>query len=143
MDGKPCLVITSIAGPTPSLSELAVAARSHDFDFLLIGDEPSPDDFTLDGCDFYGLDRQRELPFAFAQTCPVRSYARKNIGYLLAMRRGAPIIIETDDDAVAYPAFWRPCESTQTVKTLEGGGWVNVYRYFTLPPMIPDSAATS
>jgi hypothetical protein len=126
-----CLVITSIAEPTPGLQAIAAAAQRSDFDFIVIGDEASPASFDLNGCDFYSLERQRQLQFDFARTCPVRHYARKNIGYLLAMQRGAPMILETDDDTVAYDRFWQPRERSQTVKRVADRGWVNVYRYFS------------
>jgi hypothetical protein len=125
------LVVTSIAEPTPPLKALAAGARAHDFDFLVVGDEGSPARFELDGCDFYGLDRQRALDLDFARLCPTRHYARKNVGYLLAMQSGAPFIVETDDDTVADERFWRPREPTHTVRTIADHGWVNVYRYFS------------
>jgi len=128
---KTCLVITSIAEPTPTLQALAAASRGHDFDFILIGDEASPASFELEGCDFYGLERQHQLQLGFERLCPVRHYARKNIGYLIAMQRGAPIILETDDDTVAYDRFWQPRERSQAVSTIADQGWVNVYRYFS------------
>jgi hypothetical protein len=129
--GSTCLVITSIAEPTPGLRALAATARRSGTDFILIGDETSPAGFELEGCDFYGLERQRQLPLEFARICPTRHYARKNTGYLLAMQRGAEVIIETDDDTVAYDRFWEPRERSQTVARLDGCGWVNVYRYFS------------
>jgi hypothetical protein len=131
MPGAPCLVITSIAEPTPGLQALAEASVHHGFDFILIGDEASPKQFQLGGCDFYGLDRQQSLQLDFAQVCPVRHYARKNIGYLLAMQRGAPVIIETDDDTVASEPFWRARERSHAVRTIAEHGWINVYRYFS------------
>lgn len=124
-------MITSIAEPTPALQALAAACRDRDFDFILIGDAASPASFELEGCDFYGLERQHELPLGFAQICPVRHYARKNIGYLIAMQRGAPIILETDDDTVAGDRFWQPRERSQAIKWIADQGWVNVYRYFS------------
>jgi STELLO glycosyltransferase-like protein len=131
MPRKPCLVITSIAEPTPVLQSLAAASQHSGFDFILIGDEASPPRFELEGCHFYGLERQRELQFELARICPTRHYARKNIGYLLAMQRGAPTIVETDDDTVASDRFWRVRERSQGVGTIAGPGWVNVYRYFS------------
>ncbi len=124
-------MITSIAGPTPALKALATASRRTAFDFILIGDEASPASFELEGCDFYSLERQRQLPFELARICPTGRYARKNIGYLLAMQRGASIIVETDDDTTAFEGFWDSRERTQLVATLAAGGWVNVYRYFS------------
>jgi len=125
------LVITSIAAPTPELQTLAAASQDHDFDFILIGDEASPKDFELEGCDFYGLERQLQLRLDYPRICPRRHYARKNIGYLLAMQRGAPIILETDDDTIAYDSFWQPRERFHAVRLVADHGWVNVYRYFS------------
>jgi hypothetical protein len=125
------LVITSIARPTPALKALAAASRRTGFDFILIGDDASPASFELEGCDFYSLERQRQLPFALVRICPTGHYARKNIGYLLAMQRGASIIVETDDDTTAFEGFWDSRERTHEVATLAARGWVNVYRYFS------------
>ena len=130
MSGKTCLVVTSIAGPAGTLEALAAVARRRGVDFIVIGDAASPDDFELDGCDFYGLERQRELPFELAELCPVRHYARKNIGYLLALERGASVVLETDDDSIAYDRFWCSSERRQSVRTVGTNGWTNPYRYF-------------
>jgi len=124
-------VLTSVSESTPALRALAAAARDNGTDFIIVGDVSSPKGFELDGCDFYELESQQRLPFAFARACPVRHYARKNVGYLLAMQRGAETILETDDDSVAHEAFWQARERTQLIPTLERAGWVNVYRYFS------------
>ena len=125
------LVITSIAPPTPALRRLAEGATVAGMDFVLVGDEASPAGFDLPGCDFYGLDRQRGLGLATADACPVRHYARKNVGYLVAMERGAETIVETDDDTDAYDAFWQVRQEAQSVAVVEQPGWVNIYGYFT------------
>lgn len=131
MAARTTLVITSIAEPTPPLRALAVGARASGMDFVLVGDEASPRGFALDGCDFYGLERQRLLGLATAELCPTRSYARKNIGYLVAMAGGAEAIVETDDDSVATRAFWRQRQRLVAARVVERQGWANVYRYFS------------
>ena len=125
------LVVTSIAAPTRALEELAESAARADMDFVLIGDTSSPAEFVLPGCDFYGLERQRSLGLATAEVCPTRHYARKNVGYLIAMDRGAETIVETDDDTDAYDAFWQPRELIETAAVIRPPGWVNVYAYFS------------
>ncbi|HSP62175.1 MAG TPA: STELLO glycosyltransferase family protein, partial [Pyrinomonadaceae bacterium] len=52
-------------------------------------------------------------------------------GYLLAMRAGATLIIETDDDNTPYETFWHQRTRLQTVRAATEAGWLNVYRYFT------------
>jgi hypothetical protein len=126
------LVVTSIAKPNAVLRQLAEGCLEHGYRFLLIGDVPSPPDFALEGCRFYGLAEQRELGFELARKCPTRHYARKNIGYLQAIREGASVIMETDDDNIPYPEFWQSHERLcGSVKTVAGHGWVNVYGYFS------------
>jgi len=131
VDEKIAVVVTSIAGPNKVLGDLAEGCKERGYHFIVIGDEASPADFHLDGCDFYSLERQVETGFKFAQMCPTRHYARKNIGYLIAISNGATIIIETDDDNIPYDTFWRPRSQGQSVKVVEKVGWLNVYRYFT------------
>jgi len=77
------------------------------------------------------LKAQRDSGLAYAKICPERHYARKNIGYLLACRDGAEVIIETDDDNLPRPGFWHTRQRQQKVEAVEEPGWINVYRYFT------------
>jgi len=131
MKDKIYLIVTSIAEPNEILRQLAQDCIEKNYQFIVIGDEASPPDFQIDGCDFYNLEKQKQTGLRFAQSCPTRHYARKNIGYLLAIRDGATTIIETDDDNIPYPQFWNQRQRFQNVLVLENSGWVNVYNYFT------------
>jgi hypothetical protein len=125
------LVVTSINPPNPILRALAEGAVKSGVDFVLAGDSKSPPDFALDGCRFLDLAAQRATGFALAAACPIRHYARKNIGYLAAIERGATFIIETDDDNWPADAFFAERPRQVAAGGLTGGGWANVYRYFT------------
>jgi len=131
MEPKTVLVVTSVASPNAALKELASGCQQHGVEFFVIGDEGSPRQFELEGCRFYDLKEQMELGFAFARLCPARSYARKNIGYLLAMRTGAAVLIETDDDNFPRAEFWAQRHRKQLARLISDTGWVNIYRYFT------------
>ncbi len=128
---NPTLVVTSVAPPGPILKELARQSVQHNIRFVLIGDAASPPDFAMDGCEFYSLPAQRQLPFALTQHIPHRNYARKNIGYLLAMAGGSDVIIETDDDNLPRPEFWLPRREVHEAECLNESGWVNIYKYFS------------
>jgi hypothetical protein len=128
---KTAIVVTSIASPNSALQALARGCRERGHSFIVIGDEASPTDFSLDGCDFFGLQQQSELGLRLAALCPTRHYARKNIGYLVAMRGGVTLIIETDDDNTPYETFWDQRRRQQNVRTSTEPGWLNAYRYFT------------
>lgn len=131
MPEKIALIVTSISAPNAVLQALARGGREHGVQFIVIGDERSPADFKLDDCRFYSLSEQRELEFEFARKCPTRHYARKNIGYLVALQAGASVIIETDDDNFPEQEFWDERRRHQSVGVSANAGWVNVYRYFT------------
>jgi hypothetical protein len=128
---KTALVVTSIAPPNEALRLLAAGASARGMDFFLVGDASSPGDFDLAGCDFYDLNRQATTGLKTAGLVPQRQYARKNIGYLLAARAGAEIIIETDDDNLPRDGFWAPRVRTQRAAHVRECGWMNVYGYFS------------
>lgn len=128
---KFALVVTSIAAPNAALKALAQGSEENNFDFILIGDEASPSDFYLRGCRFYSLIDQQKLSFQLANLLPTRHYARKNLGYLIALNEGATTIVETDDDNFPKADFWASRIRRQSVPTVPGTGWLNVYRYFT------------
>ena len=105
-DNKPALVITTINAPNNIMKELAVGAARADWRFIIIGDSKTPPDFHLGNSEYYNLDAQRQLGFLYAELCPIKHYARKNIGYLSAIKSGAPLIVETDDDNIPLPEFF-------------------------------------
>lgn len=125
------VVITSISEPNKVLRNIAEESKKRSYEFIVIGDESSPSKFELDGCKFYSLEQQVASGLKFAELCPKRHYARKNIGYLLAIQNKANLILELDDDNIPRPDFWVPRKREQHVHTLENAGWVNVYSYFT------------
>jgi hypothetical protein len=131
MNEKIAVVITSISSPNRVLCDIAQSAKERNCQFIVIGDESSPLNFELDGCNFYSLKQQVETGLKFAELCPKRHYARKNIGYLLAIQQKSSRIIELDDDNIPRDDFWPPRKREQYVPTIKNAGWVNVYSYFT------------
>ena len=125
------LVVTSINPPNAILRALADGAARAGVEFIVIGDTKSPPDFALEHCRFLDIAAQLGTGFAFAAACPTRHYARKNIGYLLAIRLGARVIIETDDDNWPTDAFFVPRRRDQRARGLTDFGWSNLYRYFS------------
>lgn len=134
---QPCTVITSISPPNAAMRAFAEEGARHGHRFLVVGDTKSPAGFALDGCDYYDVARQVDSGLGYAAICPVRHYARKNIGYLLAIRAGAQAIRDTDDDNFPRPAFWDLPERVQTVPVATKRGWLNVYGWFSDAPIWP------
>ena len=126
------LIITSIAADTLEvLHTFAKECKQRNFNFILIGDTKSPEKFEIDGCDYWSVNRQLTLDSKFAKICPTKHYARKNIGYIIALQNGTQEIIETDDDNLPRAEFWKEKSRTVPAYDIKEQGWVNVYNYFS------------
>jgi hypothetical protein len=125
------IVVTTIFRPGKAMQALSDGASRNSWDLIVVGDARSPRDFRLNGADYHSLESQRTLPFRLAPIIPVGHYTRKNLGYLIAINKGAQIIIETDDDNIPVEGFWsrRKLDASSTV--VSGNGWFNVYDLFT------------
>ena len=137
-------VITTIQRPTDSVRKLAARLARGQGHLIIAGDTKGPDSFDLsDVADFgreqltfLNIDDQLHAGFRLAELLPTKHYARKNIGYLQAMKSGADCIYETDDDNAPLNS-WRPREehiaSADVLQAAETDvpNWVNVYRHFS------------
>lgn len=138
MSARPELfaVVTTIQAPTPAVRELHRRLAAAGGRLVVAGDKKGPAAFDLPDCDFLSLETQRASGFALAEALPTGHYARKNVGYLHAIRAGAACIYETDDDNAPL-ATWAPrAETVANVRRVSGAGWTNAYRQFTGDPQI-------
>lgn len=127
-------VLTTIAPPTNCVKKLlAKLIYSADGCLIVIGDSKGPSAYDLPGTVFLPLVEQERIGFKLAENLPTGHYARKNIGYLYAMREGAECIYETDDDNAPLPNWTPRQELLEDVQICHDGAdsWVNVYQYFT------------
>lgn len=131
------LVVTTISAPNIVLRELAAGCAQAGWRFVVAGDAKSPADFVLEGCEYLSLEAQGTSGFAYAGAAPVGHYARKNIGYLQAIRGGARVIVETDDDNHPLPAFFQPMPEQVEALAVEQAGWANIYAYYSDQPVWP------
>lgn len=123
-------VVTTIQPPTPSMERLAAVLAQAEIPLLAIGDRKGPAHFVLPQAELVSLADQAKLPFRLAGLLPVGHYARKNLGYLLAISRGAECLYETDDDNAPLEG-WRPrALRVQGARRARANGWLNVYRLF-------------
>ena len=123
------VVITTIQEPTECVRQLAAALRRVDGRMIIVGDKKGPARFDLEGAELITLEQQLRLPSALSPLLPTGHYARKNLGYLRAVGRGAPCIYETDDDTAPNDA-WRPRALGVEAQRVEARPWLNVYRLF-------------
>ena len=116
--------------PTRAVAEIARDASRLAAEFIIVGDRKSPPDFSQPGATYLDLAAQARTGFRYAAEAPAQHYARKNVGYLHAIVRGATILIETDDDNIPRPEFWQPRSAKVTARVVAHPVWTNVYRYF-------------
>ena len=132
---KKTLVVTTINKPNKNIRALINLCKKYNSDFIIIGDKKSPKKFKVDHALFYDLKRQLKLNLYFSKICPINSYARKNIGYLIATKKGNQVIIETDDDNYPKKIFFKNIKLNHYVEELNNYTWVNVYKKFLLKKM--------
>ncbi len=128
------LVVTTINSPNKALRLLAEGARTHRVPFVVVGDTKTPPDFELDSAEYLSVAEQVKRFPGFCRVLPLKHYARKNIGYLVAMQQGATEIQETDDDNIPYPEFWGRSPDEVEVDAINADSscaWFNVYSLFT------------
>ena len=123
-------VLTTIQPPTDCVRGLIETLSPLSATTIVIGDRKGPSDFDLPGTEFHRFVDQPALPLRLAKIVPAAHYARKNIGYLLAIRQRAECIYETDDDNAPLP-HWTPREERVDAVAVDARPWFNVYRLFT------------
>jgi len=114
-------VVTTINPPTKAIERLYEIFGSN---FIVVGDKKTPTDWNYKDVTY--------IPYVdlgknwFEGVDPVNHYARKNLGYLEAMRRGATYIYSTDDDNIPNDGFEiRDNEVISNTSIING--WLNVY----------------
>jgi hypothetical protein len=137
-------VITTIQRPTESVRKLAARLANDQGHLVIAGDTKGPDGFDLSDVIGFGasqltfldIEAQRNTRFRLAELLPTKHYARKNIGYLEAIRSRASCIYETDDDNAPLDS-WKPRTEYMSravearAADTEAPTWVNVYRQYT------------
>ena len=122
------VVVTSIRRPS---AQVGAFLRQTGWQTTLVADLKTPRFRPPAGLAVLSVERQRRCWPRFASQLPWRHYARKNLGYLYAIKAGARCVFDTDDDNAPLEP-WRPCPpgETSVVAAVPGSRWVNVYAHF-------------
>jgi STELLO glycosyltransferases len=121
------IVVTTIHRPSEAVQ---LFSRLSDYRMVVVGDRKTPPDWLCDNVDFLAVSAESNR-FGLASLLPLDHYARKNIGYIYAIRAGAEAIVDTDDDNVpkrdwGFPAFDGIFDQSQP-----NMGFVNIYKSYT------------
>lgn len=122
---RPYCVLTTINSPTKSVEKLHDIFGSN---LIVVGDVKTPTDWNYKDTTYIPVDRVDNKAW-FEGYDPINHYARKNVGYLEAIRKGAELIYETDDDNCPNEN-WKLRVTQIEANESEGEGWYNVYEAF-------------
>jgi hypothetical protein len=125
---KKYIVITSINEPTEAIKKFS---KFVDYELIVVGDQKSPKIYEQDNCKFMSIQDQAECGFLISEALPFNHYSRKMIGYLEAIKHGANLIVDTDDDNIPYDNWSFPEFVGNFDKTSTGLGFINIYSLFT------------
>lgn len=123
---KKYIVITSIFEPTVAVKKFS---GINDYNVIVVGDKKSPENYNCDNVIFLSADNT--YGFELEKTLPFNHYSRKMLGYLYAMRAGADIIIDTDDDNIPYDNFGFPEFDDNFNLIAADDDFINIYQFFT------------
>lgn len=125
-----CIVITSVNPPTNAIKMLVDGARERGIHLIVVGDVKSPIVYDEQGVEFVSITDQLNSDSRLALLTPSGHYARKNLGYLMAIERGTEIIVDTDDDNLPLPSFFDVPQRFLDTDSVNAHDWVNIYAYF-------------
>ena len=127
---KVTLVITTINKPNKNIELFCKGSKKNNWNLEIVGDRKSPKLYKINYGNFYSIIEQKKLPFKFSNICPENSYSRKNIGYLISMKKGSNVIVETDDVNIPKSNFFKEKKLTHSVNEIRDTGWINIYNKF-------------
>ncbi len=146
--GEKWIVVTSIFYPTPAIYKF-LTLRTH-WNLIVIGDRKTPKDWlerlTINSTRllFVSFEQQKKLDFRILRYLPQGSYARKNLGYLIAIKCGAKIIFESDDDNILddndiylLPKILQPKHVPWIAFHRQRSPFINIYGSFGHPQIWP------
>ncbi|HSU65409.1 MAG TPA: STELLO glycosyltransferase family protein [Tepidisphaeraceae bacterium] len=122
------VVITTIFPPTEVVRKFAAMSG---WRLVVAGDRKTPADWAHPGVTFLSGADQERSGYRIARELPWNHYCRKMIGYVRAIRMGAQVIVDTDDDNIPKPDWSFPEFEGEFLTTGNRLGFINVYRLFT------------
>ena len=127
---KTALIITTINKPNKNILKFSNFCKQRNWELIVIGDKRSPKKYQIKYGKYLNLEDQKKLNFNYSKICPINSYSRKNIGYLIALHNNNDFLIETDDDNFPKNNFFISRKISHLVNEIKNKNWVNVYDLF-------------
>jgi hypothetical protein len=125
---KKFIIITSIFKPNAAIRAYA---KLSNYQLVVVGDKKSPANWQYDNVTYLSPDDQLAMDFEITKLLPWNHYCRKMVGYLYAIKHGAELIIDTDDDNIPLENWHDLPFNGEFGTTKPDAGFINIYKYFT------------
>lgn len=125
---KKFVIITSINKPTKAIVEFS---RLNDWNLIVVGDKKTPEGWNYKNVVYLSPEDQEKLGFSILKYLPWNHYCRKMVGYLYAIKNGADVIVDTDDDNIPYENWNFPKLKGIFDTYPKNKNYVNIYSDFT------------
>jgi hypothetical protein len=146
--GQQWIIVTTIFYPTSAIYKFL--NLSTPWNLVVVADKKTPHDWlqhltvNTSNIVFVGIEEQSTLNYHILDFLPYGSYARKNIGYLIAIQCGATVIFESDDDNLLesneiyrLPKIVKPNDVPWEAFHRQRSPFVNIYGSFGHPQIWP------
>ena len=127
------VVLTTIQNPTKCVEKWAKLLPDG---IIAVGDRKTPSGWYSPGVKFLGIVEEENPEFKLSSLLPKNHYCRKMLGYLEAIKCGAEVIFDTDDDNEPYLDCWSngvPIPSSEHIASFVDSnhqGFVNPYSFY-------------
>ena len=142
------IVVTTIFYPTAAIDKFLSLPQP--WTLIVIADRKTPTDWlkhakiNASRLTFVSVEEQKTLNYRLLNFLPYGSYARKNLGYLIAIQCGAEVIFESDDDNLLeneniyhLPKFVQPKDVPWIAFHRQRSPFINIYASFGHPEIWP------
>jgi hypothetical protein len=127
-NAEKCIVITTIFPPTPAVLAFA---RMEGWRLIVAGDRKTPAGWNCAGAKFLAPADQESSGYAIASILPWNHYCRKMLGYIHAIKSGAQLIVDTDDDNIPNASWGFPGFDGAYFTSPAELGFINIYKFYT------------
>lgn len=131
---KKYIVITTINEPSEAVRAFAA---NPEYKLVVVGDAKTPANWQCDNVEFISVAQQDSSDCVLQKYIPYNHYCRKMFGYLHAIRDGADMIVDTDDDNIPKEDWTFPDFEQEYDCVDDDLGFINVYELYTRQKIWP------
>ncbi len=137
--------VMTTSAPQPTAAMEILLNSTDDWCLLVVGEEEGPETHSIVNSRLIYLppSEQSLLPFEIVHNSLINAFTRRNVGYLYAIKNGARVILDLDDDSIPIPVRGKylpieGCKQSYAQPTLPGDDLL-VHRYKGTNPDVTET----